>query len=659
MWKIIKQKSELEWVMIFSGIVIFFVGIIAFAGWYMDNRVLSSIYPNYIPMAPSTAIIFVIMGVMFSFNLFKSNNKKIKPFILIFTFLVTLSGMLHFLGVIFHLNLTFDQIWNANNVKIGNIQIYKMSHYAGFLFFLSGIALLLKYFGKDQKSYVNLTGNIGMFIALGGFIASMGYAFGTPLLYSGNYIPLALTSAISFVFLGMSILALAGENHFFTRKLIGNQASARILRNFLPFLILENVIGDTLEHYISTHYNVNLALITALMTLITIFLGIVLILYLTKRIFKSSDKAEADRLIALTALKESLELRSSLLRTIPFNMDIIDEKGNILFMNELMRKNIGENVIGKKCWEVYRDDKIQCLECPLFGDVNIGVTHTIETHDVLGGRIFEITHTGLIFDGKKAILEIFHDITERKQSELKLKEYAGELELANSTKNKLFSIVAHDLRSPFNSILGLTTLLNEKYANYSEADKKLIVLKLKESSENAFNLLENLLAWSMAQREGIKVSPEDIDMHEITSVQMEVFDNIVKTKQIDIDNQIAPGTFANADRNMVTAVVRNLLNNALKFTHNDGKIILTALKQNDKIEISFADNGVGIPVDILNDLFKTGETHSTTGTANEKGTGLGLMVCKEFIEINGGKIWVDSEEGKGSRFSFTLPIKKR
>ena len=641
--------------MTISGIIMFVAGALAIFGWLIGKPILSSIYADYIPMAISTATIFIVFGVLMFFNLLDGRNNKKKPLIVILMVIVSLSGFLHFLGYFIGNDFTLEQYWITTRERLGNIPMNKMSNYTGLLFFISGITVLMKLLGKDRKMLVNLIGNLGMLVAFAGFSASMGYFFGTPFLYSGTIIPLATTTAISFIFMGLGILALAGDKHYMVRKLIGNQASARILRTFIPFLILEKVCGDILEQYIASHYIVNGALISALVSLITIVIGILLILYLTKRIFQSSDKAEAERVKAEEALKESLELRSSLLRTIPFGMDIIDENGTILFMNELMSKNLGEHAIGKKCWQVYREDKTQCLECPLKRNIIIGETHSTESHNILGDKIFEIIHTGLIFDGKKALLEIFNDITERKNSELRLKEYAGELEVANNTKNKLFNIIAHDLRSPFNSILGLTNLLNEKYSVYSEADKKLIVLKLKVSSENAFNLLENLLAWSLAQREGIQVKPESIDMHEITSVQVGILDIIAKTKKINIDNQIAPETFANADRNMITVVVRNLLNNALKFTHTDGKIGLSALKQNGKIEISITDNGVGIPVDILNDLFKTGKTHTTSGTANEKGTGLGLMVCKEFIEINGGEIWVDSVVGKGSRFSFTLP----
>lgn len=133
-------------------------------------------------------------------------------------------------------------------------------------------------------------------------------------------------------------------------------------------------------------------------------------------------------------------------------------------------------------------------------------------------------------------------------------------------------------------------------------------------------------------------------------------ENKNNVKNIKIENQIEPGTFADADRNMITTVIRNLLNNALKFTQSRGVIKITTIEKNYKIEVSFTDNGVGIPTNILKDLFNSSETHSTKGTANEKGTGLGLMVCKEFIEKNGGTLWVDSKEGIGSTFTFTFAL---
>jgi len=656
MWNKVKQRSGTEMVMTISGIIIFTISAMAITGWLIGKHMLSSFLPDYIPMAPSTALFFMVYGVLMIFNLFENNNRKIKPYILTIVVLITIYGLLKFLEYFIHRDLTLEQFIFSGSEKLGDIPLYKMSNYTGLLFFISGIAVLLKYIGKEKQIIVNLIGNLGLLVSFAGFVASLGYIFGTPFLYSGNIIPLAFTTAIAFVFLGLGLLALSGENNYFIRKLIGSQSSARILRAFLPFLILVNIIGDSLEQYISHNYNVNQALISALVSLIAIIIAIILTLYLTKRVFQSANKAEAERLKAEEELKETLELRDTLLKTIPFEMDIVDEKGTILFQNELLKKKLGRDILGEKCWEIYRDDKTPCLDCPIKKGIKIGVTETTESSDIFDGKIFEIIHTGLMYNGKKAMLEIFHNVTDRKQSETQLKKYAGELELSNNTKDKLFSIIAHDLRSPFNSILGFTDLLNEQFETFNDDEKKSIIVKLKESSENAYNLLENLLAWSLEQREGIKVKPEKIDLYEIASMQMDIFDNVAHTKNIRIVNLITPGTFANADSNMVTTIVRNLLNNALKFTRSGGSISLTTGVKNDQITMSVTDTGVGIPSHILNTIFKSTETQTTNGTANEKGTGLGLIVCKEFVEKNGGEIWVESEVGKGSRFSFTLPV---
>jgi len=531
-----------------------------------------------------------------------------------------------------------------------------MSPYSGFLFFITGSVILLKYYAKEKLIILNLICSLGIIIVFAGFVASLGYLFRTPFLYSGNIIPLAESTAFAFLYLGFGLIALGGEKTFFVRRLYGSMASARVLRAFLPLITLGIVLNDLLDLYISRNFNINHALVSAIATLISIVIAIILILNITKIIFESANKAEAERLKAEEALQESLELSNSLLRSIPFGMDIVDASGTILFQSEIFKKQFDSEVVGAKCWDIYRDDKTQCIDCPLREDIKIGVTETSETDRVLGGRTFEIVHTGLIYQKKKAVLEIFHDITERKHSEIQLKKYTDELKTLNDTKDKLFSIIAHDLKSPFNSILGLTQLLNDQYEEYNDDEKKLIISNIKDSSKKMFSLLENLLIWSFAQRNGINVNAEKIDLYEIANIQMGVFVTIARTKNILLANNIDPCTFANADRDLVKTILLNLINNAIKFTHSGGNIHLNAHKRNDNIEVSVTDNGMGIDAHVLKTLFKSAESYTSLGTSNEKGTGLGLMICKEFVELNGGSIWVESEEGNGSRFTFTLPI---
>ena len=247
-------------------------------------------------------------------------------------------------------------------------------------------------------------------------------------------------------------------------------------------------------------------------------------------------------------------------------------------------------------------------------------------------------------------------LKEKEKLDEKLTLYAKELEFANQTKDKLFSIISHDLKSPFNSILGFADLLYNQYDEFTDEEKKEFILSIKESSESTYALVEKLFAWSLSQGEGIKASPQKINLKEIADNKLKLLKNIAASKDISLINRIAPDTFAFADFEMISTVILNLLNNALKFTHKRGDIFIDNCLEDGFVQISVMDNGVGIPSSKIENLFKVNGTYSTLGTSNEKGTGLGLIICKDFIENNYGKIWVESILDKGSKFCFTLPV---
>lgn len=247
-------------------------------------------------------------------------------------------------------------------------------------------------------------------------------------------------------------------------------------------------------------------------------------------------------------------------------------------------------------------------------------------------------------------------LKEKEKLDEKLTLYAKELEFANQTKDKLFSIISHDLKSPFNSILGFADLLYNQYDEFTDEEKKKFILSIKESSESTYALVEKLFAWSLSQGEGIKASPQKINLKEIADNKLKLLKNIAASKDISLINRIAPDTVAFADFEMISTVILNLLNNALKFTHKRGDIFIDNCLKDGFVQISVMDNGVGIPSSKIENLFKVNGTYSTLGTSNEKGTGLGLIICKDFIENNYGKIWVESILDKGSKFCFTLPL---
>ncbi|MCF8367920.1 MAG: tetratricopeptide repeat-containing sensor histidine kinase [Bacteroidales bacterium] len=230
-----------------------------------------------------------------------------------------------------------------------------------------------------------------------------------------------------------------------------------------------------------------------------------------------------------------------------------------------------------------------------------------------------------------------------------------ELTEANKTKDKFFSIVAHDLKSPFNSLLVLTKLLLDDYETFTTEERKQFISQIKSSAENTYSLLENLLEWASAQSNKTVIVKEKINLSKISGEAITLLSAVAKNKNINLNSSISEEIDAYADKNMISTVLLNLMSNAVKFTPKNGQIEVHAFEKNNHVEVNIIDSGVGISEKNLQKLFKPDEKFQTIGTEHEKGTGLGLLLCKEFVEKNNGEIWVNSKEGVGSTFCFSLP----
>jgi signal transduction histidine kinase len=238
-----------------------------------------------------------------------------------------------------------------------------------------------------------------------------------------------------------------------------------------------------------------------------------------------------------------------------------------------------------------------------------------------------------------------------------LEMYATELKELNATKDKFFGIIAHDLRNPLSSLIGASELLIN-YVNQLDRDNILnISMLLHGSAQQGYALLENLLEWSMTQTGKLEFFTQKMILNEVIKDTVSIFKTQATNKNIDLQCKINGILEAEFDKNLISSVVRNLLSNAIKFTPKNGKVLIQAHKVRDNIEISIKDSGIGIPENIGNNIFRIDVKYTREGTEQEKGTGLGLLLCREFIERHGGKIWVESKLGEGSEFKFTLPVK--
>lgn len=238
----------------------------------------------------------------------------------------------------------------------------------------------------------------------------------------------------------------------------------------------------------------------------------------------------------------------------------------------------------------------------------------------------------------------------RHQQEMETR--SEELERLNEVKDKFFSIISHDLRSPINALAGLLDLLDKGAVKPQELSRH--IHELKSRFSHTRTLLNNLLDWTLLQMDKLNLQATRIDLHKLVDENIQLLGS-VPNKQIKLVNQVPSNTIGYADSNTVNLVLRNLITNAIKFTNDGGEVVIEAQEQEKEWMISVQDNGVGMTDEVLKILFDKTAPYTTRGTANEKGTGLGLILCKEFVEKNGGRIFVESAEGKGSRFSFTIP----
>ena len=248
------------------------------------------------------------------------------------------------------------------------------------------------------------------------------------------------------------------------------------------------------------------------------------------------------------------------------------------------------------------------------------------------------------------------DITRQMQNEAEIQLKNEELINLNATKDKFFSIIAHDLRSPFNSFLGLTEIMAEELPNLTMSQLQEMAAGMNKSATNLFRLLENLLNWSQIQKGTIPFNPEEVQIGIVIGESIEMIQEQAKYKNVKINTDIPDGLVVFADSNMLQTVIRNLISNAIKYTNKGGRISLSVEATNDQnIVTAIQDTGIGMTAKMVDKLFRIDTNANRKGTDGEPSTGLGLLLCKEFVEKHGGKIWVESSEGKGSAFNFTLP----
>jgi PAS domain S-box-containing protein len=368
-----------------------------------------------------------------------------------------------------------------------------------------------------------------------------------------------------------------------------------------------------------------------------------------------------DRKRSEEALRESEEKLRILFDTMPNGFYRSTPEGYYVDVNPAMVKMLGYDS-KEELLKAYipTDIYVQPSERDEFQKQNIEFINKLEEYRLKtrDGRIIYIEDNARYIKDDQGEI-IFHegicrDITERKLAEEKLKANEAILKNLNADKDRFISILAHDLKSPFSTILGFLELLTENIREYDIDKIETHIGIISRAAQNTFNLLEDILVWAKSQSGKIPYRPKKLNPADIFADVVLNMNLIADAKNISINHFIAEGLTVYADIDMLKTILRNLISNAIKFTNNGGKIDIRIEQSGANITFSVSDNGVGIAPELVNKLFDITQTYTTKGTANESGTGLGLMLCKDFVEKHGGTLWVESEVGKGSKFIFSL-----
>ncbi len=311
---------------------------------------------------------------------------------------------------------------------------------------------------------------------------------------------------------------------------------------------------------------------------------------------------------------------------------------------------------GYEVCEILKSDE-ETKEIPV-----IFLTAKTETEDIIKGlTVGGIDYIGKPFNAKELItrvkshleLSVSKRIISAQNKQLTMLN--RELKEAIATKDKFFSIIAHDLKDPFHTLMGFSNLILNTFDQRKPEDIKRLVKHINQSSMHGFDLLTNLLEWSRTQTGSIKYNPKTFNLYSTVNGMLLLLTKTAEKKGLHLTSAIPEDCEAFADEKMIQTVIRNLVSNAVKFTEGGGTVHIKSRILENETEIIVSDTGLGIPVEHLGKLFSISENYSTPGTDMERGTGLGLLLCKEFVEKNGGRIQVKSEAGKGSEFSFTIP----
>lgn len=646
--------------------LVIIIAVFGLFGWSTGKLIFAQISVLYIPIAPSTALSFLIIGIillLFLKNTIRRTFKFIYRFLLIGV--IIFSGMVIF-DWIFNPSWDIESIFMKNPDAFGEVVTGRMSPLTALLFILEGYAIFLFSLQKS-KAFKNI---FGFLIAISFIISSVlliGYLYNTPLLYGGNTIPVALPTAVCFWLISINLLIIINFNFWPFSILIGKTTEQRLTKAFLPLILFLLIFNSYLNSNVFIHFQ-NPALLSAIVLIIAILLTGIIIVYISKSLGSSLEKAQQ-------AIMETEHRFNKAITHAPFPI-MIHSDGEVIQLSdswtqitgytiediptitEWSRKAYGEDAVPSRDFitKLYEIDAVQYN-----GEWKIQISDGSE-------RIWEFITSpiGKLQNGRNVVSSMAVDITDRKKNEAILKEKNKELYVAlekaeesDRLKSAFLANMSHEIRTPMNGILGFSSLLKEP--NLSSKKQQNYIKIIESSGNRMLNIINDIIDISKIEVGLVTLNIKESSINKQIEYIYNFFKNEVEAKGLKLSfKNTLPSKKAiiKTDREKVFAILTNLVKNALKYT-NEGFIEvgynLANIEDAQFLKLFVKDTGIGIPIDKHKTIFERFIQADIEDKMALQGAGLGLAISKAYVELLGGKIWVESEEGVGSTFYFTLP----
>ena len=576
-----RSGQSRDYAVLTGGFIPVSLGLLTLAGWLSGQLFLARMLPQYIPMSPDTALLFVIGGTIMVLTARQHpDTAGVRPGLLFLILLCAGYGIIQFFNIFFGFRIDWERILLPSGYTPGSSAGSNISPYTAILFGISYLSRFFYHIGRRPQRFIDLSAICGLLVFIAGFIASVGYIFGTPFLYGGKVIPLAATTAVGFLFLGYGLLAMSRQKNFIIRPFIGSTAGARLLRGILPLVITMLLVNGIVIDKVGLNH----ALLSAILTLLFVFITSLVALHLARTIFRRADDAEDERRHAEHELYLSRQMLQAILDNIPQRVFCKDRNSVYMWCNKAFAVDAGLDdplkIIGMDDFEmpwrenaaIYRADdhavmetgkpKLQYVEPQTFSNGEKGWLQT--------SKMPLRTPDGNIF----GVLGSFENITERKKIEEALLQAKNDAEAASRAKDEFLSTISHELLTPLNGILGFSELIDEIIAPQGIVNAKEIRNDLRtihECGESLLRVINDVLELSKIQAGNFDSAVTDFSPEKLITTTLGMFNFSADARGLYLKfiPSDLPEILLGDDRRL-KQILFNLIGNAVKFTEKGG-----------------------------------------------------------------------------------------